>query len=117
MGREVSAEGLSRMAAGAGRHLLRRALADHLAASVTALGPKVDDPVRCTDNIQVVLDDHQRMSGIEQRLERAEQGADILKMQTGGGLIEEKKRAPRGGARSGLGEMARQLESLRLTAA
>ena len=49
-----------------GGDLLRGPLGDHLPAAGTALGPHVDQPVRGLDHVQVVLDHHHRVAGVDQ---------------------------------------------------
>ncbi len=46
-------------------------------------GPEVQDPVRCFDDIQVVLDDQQRVAGCAQLEQHLEQLGHVMKMQTG----------------------------------
>ena len=51
------------------RHLLGRALRDHRAASVAALGAHIDDIVGCLDHIQIVFNDHDRVPALHQLME------------------------------------------------
>ena len=46
--------------------LLRGALGDHPAAAGAALGTHVDDPVRGLDDVEVVLDDDDRVALVDQ---------------------------------------------------
>ena len=75
-----------------------RARGDDLAAVLAAFGTQIDDPVGGADHIEVVLDDQQRMAGLEQQAEGAHQARDVLEMQSGGGLIEQQQLALAGGA-------------------
>ena len=45
------------------------------------------------DHFQIMLDDDHRMALLDQFVERPEQALDIVKMQTGGRLVENKQRA------------------------
>ncbi len=72
-------------------HRLRRAFDHDRAAAFAALGAEVDDPVRRGDHVEVVLDDDQRMPGLQQLVEGAEQLGDVLEMQAGGGLVEQEQ--------------------------
>ena len=128
-------------------HVLGRAVAHQFTAGVAALGPEVDDPVGAADHVEVVLDDDQRVAGVQQFAQAAHQLGDVVEVQAGGGLVEQEQRAlaqapwaairrpvPRGerrrsGAarraarrrlvwpRCGIGQKARQLQPLGLTAA
>ena len=73
--------------------VLRRAGAHHLAAGIAALGAQVDDPVGGADDVEVVLDDDQRMAGVEQLAQRAHQLGDVVEVQAGGRLVEQEQRA------------------------
>ena len=67
-------------------------------AAFAALGAEVDDPVGRGDHVEVVLDHDQRMPGLQQLVEGAEQLGDVLEVQAGGGLSNRKSRP--GSARS-----------------
>ena len=74
------------------RHDLRRnAHCDDLAACLTALRSEVDDPVARPDDVEVVLDHHQRVAGRDQAAERSEQLRDVIEMQARGGLVEQEQ--------------------------
>src|SRR5690606_30711259 len=117
-----------RMRLGHRLDLRRRAGGHDPAAAVAALGPEVDQPVGGRDHVEVVLDDKQRMAGVEQLPERPEEAGDVVEMQAGGWLVEDEERAalarPRearaGGARrragSGLRQEAGELQPLGLPA-
>ena len=97
-----------------------RALENHLAAALAALGTKIDDPVGGRDHIEVVLDHNDRVSLGKKLLERIEQSGDVVEMQPGGRLVEQEKARPLTGAATGpaagTGEMGGKFEPLRLTA-
>ena len=99
---------------------------------LAALGSQVDDPVGGAYHIEVVLDHEQRMTGLEQQTEGMHQPRNVLEMKSGGRLIEDQQLAPCAGRRGarlalaagahraaerGLGQVSRELEPLRLTAA
>ena len=54
------------MAAGPGRQRFRRTGGHHRAAARPALGAEVDDPVGLGDHVEVVLDHHDAVAGIDQ---------------------------------------------------
>ena len=72
---------------------LRCAHRHHFAAGVAAIRAEVDQPVGGTDHIEVVLDHQQRMAGGEQFAQCAQQAGDIVEVQAGGRLVEQKQRA------------------------
>ncbi len=111
------------------RHeLLRRAGRDDLAARVTAFGAQVHDPVAGADHIQVVLDDDERVARGHELAERAQQLRHVIEVQSGGRLVEEEEaslpsaivlrpaREHRDRLAARFGEVARELQALRLAA-
>jgi hypothetical protein len=62
------------------------------------------------DHVEVVLDHHHRVAGVDQALQHLEQPADVLEVEPGGGLVEDVEGGP-GGAAPQLG---RQLDPLGL---
>ena len=78
------------------RNVLRCALGDDSPSSGTPLGTHVDDPVRCLDHVQVVLDDDHRIAFVDKAVDDIEQLADVFEMQSGGGLVEDVHRASGG---------------------
>ena len=106
------------VASGAGRDLLRRAGADDLAAGIPTLGPQVDDPVRRPDDVEVVFDHHQGVPLGLQPPEGLKKDGDVGEVQARGRFVEKKEQAL-AGLLSGpdTGQMAGQLEALRLSAA
>ena len=87
--------------------------ADDLAARVAAFRTEIDDPVAGRDDVEIVLDDDERVTGEQQAAQRAQQLGDVLEVQPGGGFVEQKQRAPCD-AEIGLRQVAGELESLRL---
>ncbi len=100
------------MAGGDRRDLLGRALGDDQPAAGTAFGAHVDDPVGGLDHVEVVLDDDDRVALVDESGQDCQQLADVLEVQTGGGLVQNVDRAP-GGA---LLELAGELHALGLAA-
>ena len=74
-------------------HLFGRAGRDDAPAAITALGAEVDDPVGGLDDVQVVLDDHDRVAGISQAMQHVEQQLDVVEVQARGRLIQYVERA------------------------
>ena len=70
--------------------VVRRADADHGTALVAAFGPQVDDPIRRTHHIQIVFDDQERVTRLDQAPESAQQFGHVVEVQTGGRLVEQK---------------------------
>ena len=103
--------------------LPRRALGHDGAAAVAAFGTEVDQPVAGTDHVQVVLDDDQRVPGLQQLAQRAHELGDVVEVQARGGLVVQEQCALLGqrllrlGLGLGrLGQEARELEALGLAA-
>src|SRR6266849_10155458 len=94
------------------RDLFRCAGGNHLAAHVTALRPHVDQPVRGFNDVEIVLDDQQRRSRLEQFAKRGQQLGDVVEMQSSRWFVEDVENAlvlsPR--------EVGRELEPLRFAA-
>jgi hypothetical protein len=65
--------------------VLRSALDDNGSALGTTLRTHVHDPVRCFDHVRVVFDDDHRMAFVDTAVDHAQQLADIVEMQPGGG--------------------------------
>ena len=121
---EDGAQRLSGMAGGAHGHLLGGAGVDDLAALVAGFGAEVDDPIRGFDHIEVVFDDQDGMTGIDEALKHFQQDTDIVEMKPGGGFVKEKKRwkagsggfGCRGGSGRRIGEMSHEFQALALAA-
>ena len=97
-------------------HLRPRTGADNFAACFAAFRTKVDDPVGGADHIEIVLDDYQRMTGVDQSTESAQQLGDVVEMKAGSGFVKQKQfsRYPRFPCH--LHQMSCKLQPLRLAA-
>ena len=69
-------------------HIIGRTDADHFTTAFAALRTQIDQPIRGADDIEVVLDHEQRVTCIDQPIERTQQLFDVVEVQPGGGLIE-----------------------------
>ena len=69
----------------------RRALEDDLAAVVAGTGAEVDDPVRVRHDRLVVLDDDDRLAGVDEPVEQGKELADVGQVQAGGRLVDSGK--------------------------
>ena len=69
------------------KKLFWRALEHHFPALAAAFRAHVDDPIGIFDHIQVVLDDDDRVAGIDQPVHDGQQVADIRHVQAGGRLV------------------------------
>ena len=93
-------------------HPLGRPFGDHAATCRAALGTQLDHPVGARDDVEVVLDDEERVAALDQAREAGEQALDVGGMEAGRGLVEEEEGV---GARVSA-EMGRQLDALGLAA-
>ena len=71
--------------------LIRRTHTNNLTTRITTFRPQINNPVRSTNHIEVVLDHHQRMPGGNQLAKRTQQFRNVFKVQAGGGFVEQKK--------------------------
>jgi len=65
------------------------AVRNDVTATVPGLGPEINDPIGTFDDVEVVLDNEHRMTGIDETLKSFQQNADVVKVQAGGRFIEE----------------------------
>ena len=82
-------EVLAGKAAGHLGHLLGRTLGNHQAAGAAAFRAKVNDVIRTLDEIQIVLNDNDRVARIHQLLQHLDQAMHVRNVQTCGRLIED----------------------------
>ena len=68
------------------------ATGEDLTTSATTLGTHVDDPVSLTDDVEVVLDDDDRVTPINEATEYLHEDADVLKVEARSRLIEDVER-------------------------
>ena len=97
---------------GFGGNGLGRARRDDLASLVTTLRPEVDQPVGGLDHVEVVLDHEHGVAGRDEPLEHREELADVLEVQTRGGLVEHVQRV----AGRPLVQLGAELDALGLAA-
>src|SRR5918912_1222373 len=90
----------------------RRALRHDLAAPDATLGPKIDDPIRALDHVQVVLDHDHRIAAVDQAVKHLQQACRVREVQAGGRLVQDIQRAARGAP----AQLCGQLDALCLTA-
>ena len=100
-----------------------RAFGDDQATGVAAFGAEVDQPIAGADDVQVVLDDDQRITRFKQFAQGAHQLGNVIKMQAGGGLVKQKQGAFAAECLAAVGggfgrtcQKARQLQALGFTA-
>ena len=74
-------------------HLGRRADAHDLSARISAFRPEIDQPVRRSDDVEIVLDDQQRVARRDQAPERTQELRDVVEVQAGGRLVEQEQLA------------------------
>ena len=77
------------MAFGALFQFARRAFEHDPSARRARLGAEVHDPVGAFDDVHVVLDDDDRVSALDQGVERREQFRDVVEVQPRRRLVED----------------------------
>src|ERR1035438_7605103 len=91
------------------RDLFGCALGDDAAAFSSAFGAEIEDPIGVADHVHVVLDDDNRVAEVGQAMQHVEQFADVVEVQSGGGLVEQVESL----AGLALAEFAGELDALR----
>ena len=71
----------------------RAALGDQLASAHSRSRPELDHPVGVPDELPFVLDDHDRVSVADQRLDRTSEPRDVARVQADGWLVEDVEHA------------------------
>src|SRR5262245_62788867 len=74
--------------AGRRRELFGRARRDDTSPRLPTLGSEIDDVVGSLHDVEVVLDDDDRVSLRHQLVQDVEQPLDVGKVEPGGGLVE-----------------------------
>jgi hypothetical protein len=74
------------------QYRLRCALDDEAAAAIAAFRTQIDDPIRLGHDIQIVLDDDDRVAGIDETMQNLQQLLDVGHVQTHRRLIEHIQR-------------------------
>ena len=87
----------------------RRTEEHHLAASLARPRPQLEDPVRGPHDLGVVLDHHQRVAGVTQAPQDADDPPHVPRVQPDAGLVQDEERVDEGGA-----ERGRQVDPLHL---
>src|SRR5688500_14127064 len=92
------------------RHFLWCPGSDDHAATNSAFGSEIDDPVRGLDDVEVVLDHQHGVPAIDEAVQHFEQQPNILEVQPRRGFVEDVE----GTSRIPLRELGRELHALRL---
>ena len=83
-------------------------MADDATTPRTTFGAEIDDPVGGLNEIEVVLDDDDRVPAVDQALQDSQQQVDIVEMEAGGRFIEDIEGFPR----SPFAQFARKFDPL-----
>ena len=78
---------------------------------MAAFGSKIDNPVRALNDIEMMFDHEDRVSGIHQPLQTIQQALNIGQMQPGRGFIENVQIMP---AAAHLAQLGREFDALGL---
>ena len=85
-------------------NLLGRAFRHNLPAFDPAFGTQIDDPVCGFDDVEIMFDDDDAVTLLDEAVENLEEFADIFEMQAGGGLVQNVERLSSGSAGKFLGQ-------------
>ena len=75
--------------------LFRGSLGNHGSSPVSALGSHIDDIIRRLNNIQVVLNHHNRIAAFRQLMQNRAELGDIVEVQAGSRLVQDVNRPSR----------------------
>src|ERR1700723_2162415 len=95
-----------------GGNLLGCAVGDDAAAPFPALRAHVEDVVGVADDVEIVFDDDDGVAEVGEVVKDFEEFADVVEVETGGGLVEEVE----GPAGLALGKLAGKFHALRFAA-
>ena len=90
---------LTRMRRFVSTNVFGRSTSHDLAAVGTAFRAEIDDPVRRLDDVEIVLDHDDAVSGFDEFVEDLEQFSDVFEMESGCGLVEYVERSTGGALR------------------
>src|SRR6267154_401152 len=79
---------------GAAGDILGRPLRDHAPARVARSRSQLDHPVGSLHDVEMVLDDEYGVAGIDEPVEHAAQGSDVVEVQPRGRLVEDVELPP-----------------------
>src|SRR3712207_2556773 len=83
---------LSRIAGAASRYFFGSTCRHNVPSFVSSFGTQVDHVVGTLNHIHVMLDDYDAVSSANQCVERVEQLADVMKMQSRSRFVEDEER-------------------------
>src|SRR5208283_4746488 len=70
------------------RNVFGSSLCHDAAATLTTFRSEIDNPVGLFDDIEIVLDDQDRIAEIDQALKNIDELSHIVEMQAGGGFVQ-----------------------------
>ena len=93
---------------------------DEFPAFIAGLGPEIDDPIGTLDHLKIMLDHDDGVAGLDQSLKQLHEDCDIVEMQAGRRLVEDKEIAARCAvlfrAHTFIGQVPDEFEPLRFAA-
>ena len=108
---QLAAQVLGRERALVAQELRRRAVEHDLPARAARPGSQVEDPIGRAHELRVVLDDEQRVAGVAQLFEHADDAVEVARVQADARLVEHEQRVHERGA-----ERGREIDPLHLAA-
>ena len=86
-----------------GRDFLRRARHNQPATVDARLRSEVDDVVRTTNHVHVVLDNQHRVTVVDQAVQRLDQKRNVIQVKPRRGLVQNEKRTGLGALNQAFG--------------
>src|SRR5213594_2630459 len=93
--------------------VFRGSLGDDAPARVAGARSHLDHPVGPLDDVEMVLDHEHGVAGVDEPVEHAAQGPDVVQVQAGGRLVEDVELAPGAALPAGERQLAGDLQALR----
>src|SRR5215831_13816658 len=111
--RKHRAQPASRVRRSRSRQILGSSRCDDFAAAVAGLRPEINHPIGELDDVEVVLDQYERVPGVDEAVEHARQLSNVVEVQSRGGLVHRVQIAS---ALFSERQLPRNLEALRFAA-
>src|SRR4051812_40200274 len=89
-------------------HIFRRSGGDEISSALPAFGTEINQPVGGFNDIEIMLNDHDGVSCVDEPLQHRQKFLDVVKMQSRGRFVENIE----GLSGSSPGKFSRELDAL-----